>query len=97
MKLLGAEFSIEVSARKDLEEFADRVVGFIRHPFFQRDDGIVCDRDVFGAHLGTALRNVAVADALSLGEFLGTVLRVERVHIQCRCVHEETRSDELVM
>src|SRR4029077_8243638 len=55
----------------------DRVVALIHLALLQRDDRVVGDVDVLGAHLGAALGDVAVPDA-HRGPFLG----VERVHGQ---------------
>src|SRR6185437_11051710 len=83
--------------RKDLHLLPDRIVELVHHALLERDDGVVRDRDPLGTHLGTTLRDVAVANALRLLELRDAVGHVERVHLQCRNVHEEARPNELLL
>src|SRR5690242_18031498 len=83
--------------RKNLHQLPDRIVELVHHALLERYDGVVRDRDPLGTHLGTTLRDVAVADALRLLELRDAVGDVERVHLQCRNVHEEARPDELLL
>ena len=69
-----------------------RVVRGVDHPLLQRDDGVVGDLDVLGAHLGAALGDVALAQALLLLEELAPVVDVEGVHLQLGRAGEEPRT-----
>src|SRR5918998_6134962 len=60
-----------------------RVVLAVRCAFLHRNQRVVGDLDVLGAHLGAALGDVAVAEALrSLRELLAVGARIQRVHVQ---------------
>ena len=82
---------------KDLPEPAQGIVELVHHALLQRDDRVVGDGDVLRANLGTALGDVAQANAVGLLELRHAVLGVERVHLQRGGVNEEARSDEFVV
>ncbi len=46
------------------EDPRDRIVELVDDPFLERNDRVVGDVDVFGADLGAALGDVAVADSV---------------------------------
>ena len=71
-----------------------RVVPGVDRPLLQRDDGVVGDLDVLGAHLGAALGDVALAQALLLLQELTPVVDVERVHLELRRPCEEAGAGE---
>ena len=73
---------------------ANGVVRGVDHPLLQRDDGVVGDLDVLGAHLGAALGDVALAQALLLLQELAAVVDVERVHLELGRAGEEARAGE---
>src|SRR3990170_6214852 len=73
---------------------AHRVVVAVRHPFLERDDGVVRDVDVLRTDLGAALRDVAVADPRRLADQFRAVDGVQRVHHQLRQPHQEARPEE---
>src|SRR6185437_14506323 len=58
---------------------------------------VVGDVDAFGADLGAALGDVAVADAEVVLEGFEAVAVIERVHLELRHVDEEAGADELVV
>ena len=45
------------------QEYLDWVIIAVHHPFLERDDGVVGDVDVFGAHFRTAFRDVAQTES----------------------------------
>ena len=51
---------------------------------------------MFRAHLGAALGDIAVANAVTILEVADAVFRVEWVHLQRRGVHQEARPDEFI-
>src|SRR3989440_12143972 len=53
---------------EDAKELSERIVHLVDHPFFQRDDRVVGDVDLFRTDPGAALGDVAVTDALQLLE-----------------------------
>src|SRR5438876_6126185 len=63
---------------------SERVVIRIDNAFLQRDDGVIGDRNRFGTHLGTALGDVAEADAAFLAQVIAAIRFVERMHLVCR-------------
>src|SRR6476469_6624068 len=72
-----------------------RVVLAVDRALLQRDQRVVSDLDVLRAHLGAALGDVAVAQAVLFDGLLrapGT--RVERVHGQLGLAHEVARPGE---
>src|SRR5438045_1052053 len=82
---------------KHAQQFSQRIVELVDDAFFERDDGVVGDRDALRAHLRAAFRDVAVPDALRVLERGAAVLDVERMHLERRRVHEVSRTDELLM
>ena len=51
---------------------------------------------MFRAHLGAALGDIAVANAVTILEVADAVFRVEWVHLQRCGVHQEARPDEFI-
>src|SRR5437879_3675612 len=76
---------------------ADRVVGARDDALLERDDAVVGDMDVLGAHIGAAFRDVAVGEPVLRADELGAVVRVERVHLERREADEEARTREAVL
>src|SRR5207248_3585465 len=73
----------------------DRVVPPVHDAFLHRDDAVIGDLDVLRAHLGAALRDVAVPDALFPDRLLLAVgTGVERVHVELGRPDEEPRAGE---
>src|SRR6266849_3988873 len=64
-------------------------VEVVGHPLLHRDDAVVGDVDVLGAHLGAALGDVAEADAGLGPRELPAVDGVERVHVEAGDLDEE--------
>src|SRR6185295_12870384 len=101
--LLGTGASIDTSlppsrsSTEGAEEPLYRIIELVDHPFLQGDDGVVGDGDPFGADLGAALGDVAVADALGLPQLGEAVLDVQRMHLQSGGVDEQPGSDELLV
>ncbi len=74
-----------------------RIVVPIDDALLQRDDAVVGDVDVLGAHLGAAPRDVAVARSRSCADLGDAVRVVERVHLEAGEPDHEPRADELVL
>ena len=66
----------------------DGVVGGVHDAFFERDDGVVGDLDVLGAHLGAALGDVAHPEAHALAQQLPAVVGVERMRLELHVADE---------
>src|SRR4051812_15596417 len=63
----------------------------------ERNDGVVGDRNVLRTHLGAALGDVAIANAVTFLELVPAVEDVERMHLELRRVDEQARSHELLV
>src|SRR5258706_10853296 len=74
-----------------------RIVEIVYHTLLEGDDGIVCDVNVFRAHLGAAFRDVAKADAQFVLQQSCARHAVEWMHLQRRHSHKETRAPELLL
>src|SRR5690606_16248351 len=58
------------------------VVVAIDDAFFQRNDAIVRDSDMFGANLGAAARDVAHARTVLVLELRHPIVVIERIHFE---------------
>src|SRR2546425_514242 len=76
---------------------SERVVIRIDNTLFQRDDGVIGDRDRFGTHLGAAFGDVAEADPAFMAQILAPIRCVERMHLVDRGAHEHRRAHELLV
>lgn len=85
------------STTKDAEQFFNRIVELVNDAFFERDDGVVRNRDMFRADFRTTFGDVTISDTIRILQFLQPVFSVNWVHFQGSGVNEESRSDELVM
>jgi len=65
--------------------------------FLERNDRVISDRNVLGAYLCAAFCDVAIADPMSVLQFLRSVLGVERVHLKGGRVNEKPWADKLCM
>src|SRR5688500_14151980 len=74
-----------------------RIVVLVHHTLLERNDRVVRDRDTLRTHLGAALGDVAVADAVSLLQLLRPVHGIEGMHLQRRDIRQEPRTDEGIM
>src|SRR5207244_12202070 len=63
----------------------------------QWNNAVVRDLNAFRANLRATFRDVAVADSLRVSQFFNAIFRIERMHLQCADVDEETWSDEFLM
>ena len=79
------------------EQARERIVQTIDDALLQGDDRVVGDRDLFRADVGATLGDVAVTDTEGVREVLGTILGVERIHLQRGGVDEVPRADEFVV
>src|SRR5437762_9826186 len=76
---------------------AKRIIKVIHHTFLQGDDAVVRDLNTFRANLRATFGDVAVADSLRVSQFFNAIFRIERLHLLCCHVVEETWSDEFLM
>ena len=72
------------------------VIKFVHNPFLQRNNAIVRDFDLFRTNLGTAFRNIAVADPVGFAQFLDPIFGVERMHLQRGRVNQKARPDKAI-
>src|SRR5918994_4593996 len=79
------------------EDPADRIVEPIDDPLLERNDRIVRDVNVLGAHGGAALRDVAVPHAVPSLQIRDAVGTVDRVHLERSVVDEKSRPDERIV
>src|SRR5947209_8548524 len=77
------------------DKLENGIIKFINHTLFERNNGIVCDVNLFRTDLGAAFGNVAIADAKFILEELETRDIVQRVHLQCSHANKEARAAEL--
>src|SRR5881628_1081201 len=80
-----------------LPEQPDDGIVAVGHPLLERDDPVVGDVDVLGAHLGAALRDVAEAHAGLLPHELRPIAGIERVHVEAGQLDEEARPREILL
>src|SRR5213594_2843073 len=81
----------------ELPEQPDDGIVAVGHPLLERDDPVVGDVDVLGAHLGAALRDVAEAHAGLLPHELRPIAGIERVHVEAGQLDEEARPREILL
>lgn len=93
----GLDAQISLSTTKDAEQFFDRIVELVNNAFFERNNGVVRNRDMLWADLRATFGNVTIPDTIRILQFFESVLSVNWVHFQGSGVNEESRSDELVM
>jgi hypothetical protein len=94
---LEIDFESGILLFKDFEESAHRIKKLVHHSLFQWNDGIVCNLDAFGTHVGTALSNVAIPNAVIFAKVFEPVFGVERMHLERGSIYEKTGTDELIM
>src|SRR5260370_14602667 len=89
---------LSFSGAADLtDKHEQRIIVFIHYPLLERDDGVVGDVDIFGAHLGAALGDVAEPEAQFLLQHLCPRDAVKGLHLKRSRAHEEARSAELLL
>ena len=65
--------------------------------FLERNNGVVGDRNVLRANLGATLGDVAVTDAVTFFQLVGSIEDVERMHLELRGVNQKSRAHELLV
>src|SRR5262249_4463289 len=73
------------------------IVELVDDAFLQRNDGVVGDVNVLGTDFGTALGDVAVADASLLLQISAARRHIERVHLEAGDADKEARSGEAIL
>ena len=82
---------------EDAEELGERIVELVNNSFLERNDRVIRNRDVLWANDCAAFGDVAIADAVFTLEIFDPIGNIQRVHFQCRGVHEVARADELIV
>src|SRR2546429_3685808 len=80
--LLGAGLGPRADAEQLAPHDRDRIVEPVDDTLLERDDAVVGDADVLGAHLGAAPRDVAQPGAEVLADLGDPIVGVERVHLE---------------
>jgi hypothetical protein len=89
-------FAVGFDEAEVAEEPEEGVVVAVDDAFFEGDDGVVGDVNVFGADLGAALGDVAVADAGGFFNKGDAVGNVEGVHLEAGQADHKARAHEVV-
>ena len=82
---------------KNSKELFEGIVRFIHHTFFKRDNGIICDLDIFWTNVRAALCDVAKAYAICLSQLFEPILSVERMHLQRSDMNKHPWTTEHIM
>src|SRR5207249_10592599 len=90
----GARSGLRALRTAELPQQPDDGIERVGHPLLEGDDPVVGDVDVLGADLGAALGDVAEPDSGVLLAEGRTIARVQRMHVEARALHEETRPRE---
>src|SRR5260370_2016421 len=77
------------------EQHGQRIVKFVYHALFERDDGVVRNSNLLGTNLRAAFRDVAKSETELILQQPGAVAAVERMHFESGDSNEETRTCEL--
>jgi hypothetical protein len=101
-EMFNVQWSIASIANRHLlpekaQDFAQRIEVAVNNALFHRDDRVVGDGDVLGTDFRTALRDVAISDALRRLQLVDAILHIERMKFQSGDVHEKSRSDKVIM
>ena len=76
---------------------SQRVIKFIHHSFFQRNNPVVRDLNLLRTNLGAAFRDVALPDPVGFAQLRYPIFGIERVHLQGGRVNQETRPDKAIV
>ena len=93
----GLDAQVRFSTTKDTEQFFNRIVELVNDAFFEWDNGVVRNRDMFRTDLRTTFGDVTISNTIRILQFFQPVFSVNWVHFQGSGINEESRSDELVM
>ena len=81
-RIVSATLLLVASIEEAFEEHGDWIVELVDYAFFERDNSIIGNVNVFRTDLSAALGDVAETDASLTLQPLHTVSSVERVHLQ---------------
>src|SRR5215472_992078 len=79
------------------KQLRQRIEEAIDDALLERDDGVVSDGDAFGTNLGTALRDIAQADAELRSQILQSIAHVQGVHFEGRHMNQKSWANELFL
>src|SRR5262249_50331292 len=82
---------------KSPEETPDRVIEFVHHPFFERNDCVVCNFNAFRTDDDATLHDITIPDSLRLFQILYTIFNVKRMHLEGCDINEESRTYKLLL
>src|ERR1700740_2101591 len=91
------EAPLRTSRPEQPDKLRERIKEFSDDSLLQRDDCVVGYRDALRANLCAALGDVAQADAVRGLQFVESILRIERVHLERGCINQKPRTDELIV
>src|SRR5205814_1003770 len=78
-------------------EPTERIVKLVYHTFLQRNDSVIGNLNAFRTNFRATLRDVAVANALSVAQLIYAILGIERMHLESGDVNQKARSDKFVV
>ena len=82
MVAIGHSIIPQLSLARDFsQQPAKRIVKLVGHAFLERNDGVICDRDIFRTDLRAAFGDVAVADACFVLDVLQAIACIQRMHL----------------
>jgi len=79
------------------EEHGQRIVEFVHHALFERDDSVVGDANLLGTDLRATFGDVAKTEAELILEKAGAVEGVEGMHFETGDSNEEARAGEMLL
>ena len=83
--------------RKQPHQFCDRIKVTIDNAFFQRNDGVVGNVNVFGAYFRTAFGDITESDSSLLFDQIDTIVGIQRMHFQSSQADKEPRSGKIFL
>src|SRR6476659_9043871 len=79
------------------EQSFQGIIESVHDSFFKRNNGVVCNGNIFGANLRTAFGDITITNPIHFFQILQTVFHIKRVHFKCSGINEESRTDEFIM
>src|SRR6266545_2701392 len=70
------------------------IIKVVHYAFLQRNNSVIGNLNAFRANLCAAFGDVAIADPLFVSQLLGTIRRIERMHLQRSDMDQKPRPNE---
>src|SRR5215470_16323657 len=86
-------FAVGENAKKSRQ----RIEEAIDNALLERNDGVVSDRNAFGTHLRTTLRDIAQTDSKLRSQILNSITHVQWVHFESSRINQKSWADELFL